>query len=76
MTIEDLGSVEPLQGPHGAPDVGTRREQFRQANASLALEGMAVSTADLAIQAKISAGELTADQAVAIYLERTRRGSA
>lgn len=51
-----------------------RREQFRQANASQALEGLQMDANDLAIQEKVIKGELTSDQAVAEYLKQAKRG--
>lgn len=48
-----------------------RAAQFDQANASLALEGLQASVADLAIQARIARGELSRDEAVAWYQRRT-----
>jgi len=47
-----------------------RAEQFAQANASLALEGLEVSLNDLAVQARVIRGELTHDQAVALFRGR------
>ncbi|CAB1371172.1 conserved protein of unknown function (plasmid) [Denitratisoma oestradiolicum] len=52
-----------------------RREQFALANASLALEGMNADAADLEIQEAAAAGALTSDEAVALYLERARKGA-
>ncbi|WP_459203457.1 antitoxin VbhA family protein (plasmid) [Ralstonia pseudosolanacearum] len=54
----------------------TRRAQFAQANASLALESMAVDADDLVIQEAVITGELSHDEAVAKYLERVRGGKA
>lgn len=63
-------------GPVAAPDpADVRRAQFAQANASLALEGMPVDAADLAIQEAVIAGTLTPDEAVVKYLERARGAS-
>jgi|GEM_PF-2171186 len=71
--IEDLSTLEPPERPNDEQDIAQRRrQQFAQANASLALEGMRVDVTDLAIQEKIAAGELTPDQAVAFYLERAK----
>lgn len=74
MTIDDLGSMEPPSRSDDAAGPAARREQFRQANASLALEGMRVDAEDLAIQERICTGELSADEAVAFYLRRARKG--
>jgi phytoene dehydrogenase-like protein len=52
--------------PAGSPQAECAAH-FRQVNASLRLSGMPVSLDDLAIQARIIRGELTADQAVALY---------
>ena len=69
--IENLSASELREQPKGGQDIEQqRRQQFGQANASLALEGMRVDVTDLAIQEKIAKGELTPDQAVAFYLER------
>lgn len=71
--IEDLSTLEPPERPSDQHDLAQRRrQQFAQANASLALEGMRVDVTDLAIQEKIAAGELTPDQAVAFYVERAK----
>jgi hypothetical protein len=71
--IEDLSTLEPPERPNEEQDIAQRRrQQFAQANASLALEGMRVDVTDLAIQEKIAAGELTPDQAVAFYVERAK----
>ncbi len=53
-----------------------RRTQFAQANASLALEGMAVDADDRTVQEAICHGLLTHDEAVALYLERAREAKA
>ena len=45
----------------------TRRAQFAQANASLALEGMIVTAEDLAIQEQVIQGMMSSDEAVALY---------
>lgn len=50
--------------------VACRAEQFRQANASLALEGMEVDDEDLAIQQLVIVGALSSDEAVALSLRR------
>lgn len=71
--IEDLAGSELPEGLGGRQSVEQqRRQQFAQANASLALEGMRVDVTDLAIQEKIAKGELTPAQAVAFYLERAK----
>jgi hypothetical protein len=49
-----------------------RAEQFRQANASLALEGMIVDDEDLAIQQLVICGALNTEEAVALVLRRHR----
>lgn len=60
-------------GPVAAPTpADMRRAQFAQANASLALEGMTMDAADLAIQEAVIAGALTPDEAVAKQLELAR----
>lgn len=73
--IEDLSSLEPAKKPEGVSEA-QRLAQFAQANASLALEGMWVSDEDLAIQQRVANGELAHDQAVALYLQRARKGAA
>ena len=71
--MEDKNPYELDTGPVAAPHpADVRRAQFAQANASLALEGMPVDAADLAIQEAVIAGTLTPDEAVAKYLERAR----
>ena len=50
--------------------VACRAEQFRQANASLALEGMIVDDEDLAIQQLVIVGAISSDEAVALSLRR------
>lgn len=75
MMIEDLSSMEPVKKPEG-PTEAERLAQFAQANASLALEGMRVDEDDLAIQQRVASGELTPDEAVALYLQRARKGAA
>lgn len=63
-----------LIGPIDDPDLpATRRAQFVQANASLALEGFEMSADDLVIQERVIKGELTHDQAVAQYLKIARQ---
>ena len=52
----------------------TRREQFAQANASEALEGLIASDLDLGIQERVIRGELTHDQAVAEYIALAGQG--
>jgi len=52
-----------------------RREQFAQANASLALEGLTADATVLAIQERVINGELTTEQAVALCLRLVRRGA-
>jgi len=49
-----------------------RREGFRQANASLALEGLVMSAEDLALQERVITGEITTDQAVALLRSKYR----
>lgn len=71
--MEDKNTYELDTGPVAAPSpADVRRAQFAQANASLALEGMSVDAADLAIQEAVIAGILTPDEAVAKYLELAR----
>lgn len=50
-------------------EIAKRRESFRQANASLALEGMIADEAQLARQEEIIQGRLTTEQAAALYRE-------
>ncbi len=71
----DLDLLDPLRPPAADDPVQLRREQFTLANASLALEGMNVDAADLEIQEAVAAGLLTSDEAVALYLERARKGA-
>ena len=67
---------ELLAVPVPARDIqAERREQFRQANASQALEGLHMDAHDLAIQERVINGELTPDQAVAEYLKLAKRGA-
>ena len=71
--MNDANPYEFDTGPVAAPDpAGVRQAQFAQANASLALEGMPVDAADLAIQEAVVAGTLTPDEAVAKYIECAR----
>ena len=73
--IEDLNTIG-LPEDGGQPSrTAQRRAQFQQANESLALEGMRVDQTDLAIQDKVSRGELTPDQAVEFYLQRANKGA-
>lgn len=66
---------ELLAEPVPAPDKeAIRREQFRQANASEALEGLQMDALDMAIQERVVKGELTPDQAVAEYLKQAKGG--
>ncbi len=51
-----------------------RAAQFAQANASLRLEGMAVSVDDMELQALVAAGDMTADEAVAHYVRQAAGG--
>lgn len=71
----DLDLLDPSRSPAADDPVQLRREQFALANASLALEGMNVDAADLEIQEAVAAGALTSDEAVALYLERARKGA-
>lgn len=71
----DLDLLDPSRPPATDDPVQLRREQFALANASLALEGMNVDAADLEIQEAVAAGALTSDEAVALYLERARKGA-
>lgn len=71
--MDDKNPYELDTGPVASPDPSrARRAQFAQANASLALEGMAMDACDVAIQESVIAGTLTPDEAVAKYLERAR----
>lgn len=66
--MADLQSLLSSSIPRPAADsVDVRREQFAQARASLALEGLAMDDGDLSIQERVAAGTLTHDQAVALY---------
>lgn len=57
--------------PQMAPDpLAEHAAQFRQANASLALEGLEVDDADLALQAQIILGAETGDGAIERYRHR------
>ena len=65
-------SLMDLSQPVGTDDsITLRREQFAQANASLGLEGTGMDTVDLEIQGAVITGRLSADEAVALYIERT-----
>lgn len=68
--VDSLMVIEPDAAPHRATrsTPQERLEQFRQANASLSLEGLIVDPDDLEIQGRVARGELTADEAVAAYL--------
>lgn len=52
-----------------------RADAFRQANAIVALEGYRATPEDLALQQRVIAGELSADQAVQEIIRRARTGS-
>lgn len=53
------------------PDVRqSRREAFRYANASLALDGLLVDPQQLAHQEEIIQGRLTVDQAITLCIEQ------
>lgn len=69
--MQDLNSLlsEQLPGDSAADLLAVRRNQFAQANASLAIEGLHVSDADRAIQERIASGQLTHDDGVAQYLK-------
>ncbi len=69
--MQDLNSLllEKLPGDSAGDVADARRTQFGQANASLAIEGLHVSNADLAIQERIASGQLTHDEAVAHYVK-------
>lgn len=73
--VEDLNTVEPpeQQGPGKLADV--RRQQFRQANASLVLEGMRPDSRDQALQERVALGALTPDDAVAEYVKHATAGT-
>lgn len=74
--MDDKNPYELDAGPVTPPDPSSeRRAQFAQANASLALEGMAMDAGDLAIQEAVIAGRLTPDEAVAKFLARARGAS-
>lgn len=50
-----------------------RTDQFEQANASLRLEGQAMSIDDLVVQARVADGLWTTEQAVRWYRERAKQ---
>ena len=68
--IEDFlgGSLDPA-----VERARDRMENFRQANASLALEGLHVDAVDVEVQRMIASGEITPDDAVAFYVSRIKR---
>ncbi len=74
MMVEDLGDMEPVKKPEKLSEA-ERLELFKQANQSLALEGMNVDSEDLEIQGRVARGELTTDEAVALYVRRARGGA-
>lgn len=66
-----------LEGePPAAPVETTRRAQFAQANASLALEGLVVDATDLEIQEAVATGALSPDEAVEKYRQLALEGKA
>jgi len=71
--IEDL-NVVVLPDPDPSARNSQIKEQFAQANASLALEGMIVDATDLSIQDKIASGEITIEQAIDFYRVRASKG--
>lgn len=73
--VEDLNTVEPPEHPGPAELTDARRQQFRQANASLVLEGMHADSRDKALQELVARGELTPDDAVAQYLKQAATGT-
>lgn len=73
MIVEDLGEIEPVKKVDGRT-AAERLELFGQANHSLALEGMNVDSEDLEIQGRVARGELSTEEAVAIYVRRARGG--
>lgn len=76
--VDSLMNIEPDDPPAmpAAAGAGERAAQFLQVNTSLALDGIVVEEEDLAIQQRIASGEITHDQAVAIYLARARGDAA
>lgn len=72
--VDSLMNIEPDAPPNmpAAAGPSERAAQFLQVNTSLALDGIVVDEADLAIQQRIASGEITHDQAVAIYLKRAQ----
>lgn len=73
--VEDLNTVEPPEQP-GRPELtDARRHQFRQANASLVLEGLRPDSRDHSLQELVANGELTPDDAVAHYFRRAEAGT-
>jgi hypothetical protein len=57
-----------------ADQAKNRREQFVQANASAALEGLVATDVDLHIQELVIFGKLTPDQAVAECIALAKQG--
>lgn len=55
------------------PEAHRRAAQFDQANASLRLEGQAMSIDDLVVQARVADGLWTTEQAVSWYRERAKQ---
>ncbi len=55
------------------PEAHRRAAQFEQANASLRLEGQAMSIDDLVVQARVADGLWTTEQAVSWYRERAKQ---
>lgn len=60
--------------PKPSEDIeASRRKAFEQANASIALEGLVVNAEDLALQERIIKGDITADEASALLVEKFRK---
>ena len=72
--VDSLMNIEPDDPPNmpAAAGASSRAAQFLQVNTSLALDGIVVDEADLAIQQRVASGEITHDEAVEIYLARAR----
>lgn len=75
IMVEDLNTVEPPKPPGPAALADARRQQFRQANASLELEGLLPDSSDEALQELVARGELTPDEAVAQYIKQAAAGT-
>ena len=72
VTLDDLVAA-PSPQPIPADPAHRRREAFRQANASLALEGLIMTPEDLTLQEQVISGVLSTDQASALVLAISRQ---